>query len=121
MFRLAFIRLRAVMLLLAFSLSLAGQAVAGMTMAGQMSAAPSQPVVVMSDAAMGGCSDCDGGKAATSPTCPLACCWGFVAIAAPAVSLERVASGGFSPARYDVSPGIRLRPDPYPPRILLPA
>jgi hypothetical protein len=121
MFRLALIRLRAVMLLLAFSLSLAGQAVAGMAMAGQMSAAPGGPVVVTSGAAMGGCSDCDGGKTALSPTCALAFCWGFVALPAPAAPLERIASGGFGPVRSGFSPGIRLRPDPYPPRTLLPA
>jgi hypothetical protein len=121
MFRLALIRLRAVMLLLAFSLSLAGQAVAGMTMAGPMSPAPGEPVVVMSGAAMGGCSDCDGGKAAISPTCPVAFCWDFVALPAPTAPHERIASVGFAPARYDASPGIRLRPDPYPPRTLLPA
>jgi len=86
MFRLVFIRLRAVMLFLAFSLSLAGQAVAGVTMTGhvtmtgQMSSALGEPVVVTSGAAICECSDCD-----------------------------------------DVSPGIGLRPAPYPPRILLPA
>ena len=122
MFRMALIRLRAVMLLLAFSLSLAGQAVAGVALAGQMSAAPGEPVFVTSGAAMGGCSDCDGGNAALSPTCALAFCCGFVALPAPAAApLERIASGGFGPARYDASLGIRLRPDPYPPRTLLPA
>ena len=85
MFRLALIRLRAVMLLLAFSLGLAGQAVAGVTMTGQMSAAPGGPVAVMSGGAMGGCSGCDGGNAATSPTCPLAFCWDFVALPAPSL------------------------------------
>ena len=121
MFRMVLIRLRAVMLLLAFSLSLVGQAVAGMAMTGPMSAAPGGPVVVTSGAAMGGCADCDGGNAATAPTCALAFCWGFVALPASATPLERVASGGFGPARYDAPPGIRLRPDPHPPRTLLPA
>lgn len=114
-------RFRAIMLLLALGLSLAGQALAGIGIGDQMSSGPAAAASVVNPGAMQSCPDCNGGKATAPTRCPVAFCWNFVAIPALAVGVERGALPELVALPYSIYPGIALRPEPHPPRSINPA
>ena len=117
----SFRRLRAVLLLAAFSLGLASQALAAVTVTVPVRPAASPVKMIMHES--GGvmlCAACDlANGAATVPNCPAApFCWGLTALPAQALRVARVAAVAFAPPAIDVVRGIAVRPEPPPPRFL---
>ena len=116
-------RLRALILLAAFSLGLAGQAFAFVPMA--MAQHESQSVVAAMHE-MTGCPECAGdesrgpSKALMPVNCALALCSGFVspAILPQGLSIPRTHHDVFLPVAAKIVRGISIRPDIGPPRTL---
>jgi hypothetical protein len=107
------IRRRALLLLVAFFLSLAGQAVAGAAMARQGS-----PTTLVSVTTGKMCGDCaGGGDTPMMPQCPVAFCTTMPAMPTQTASFgERIAPEDFVAARYEIPIGVASAPDPHPPR-----
>lgn|SRR5690348_2123799 len=115
----SFRRLRAVLLLAAFSLALAGQALAAVTVTVPVMSAASTAKMVMHDS--GGvmhCAACDRTNGtATMPSCSAALCWSLVAAPAQVARIEVAQAVVFAPPP-DASPhGLAVRPEPHPPRL----
>lgn len=105
-------RLRALVLLVALSLSLAGQALASTL---SIATAPS-PVEQVS--AAGVCPDCGDGGAAMALPCFAVSCWNLAAIATGGFLIDGAEPGRFAAPTGNVATGRSPRPDPYPPRAL---
>lgn len=115
----SFRRLCAVLLLTVFSLGLAGQALAAVTVTVPIGPAAAPVKMVMHDSgAVMHCAACDRANgAATMPNCPAApFCWALTALPAQAIRAVRVAVVAFAPPAIDVVRGIAVRPEPHPPR-----
>ena len=113
-------RLRAILLLVAFGLSIAGQALAATAVVDQSAEARAQPTMMINDT--GGISHCPGcdraNNAATVPNCAAGICWSLVAVPAQVVRVEILKAVAFA-LPSDTSPhGIAVRPEPHPPRSL---
>jgi len=115
-------RLRALILLAAFGLGLAGQAFAFVPMA--MAQHESQSVVAAMHE-MTGCPECAGDESGSSKplmpvNCALALCSGFVspAILPQGLSIPRPHHDVFLPVAAKIVRGISIRPDLGPPRTL---
>lgn len=107
------IRRRALLLLLVFFLSLAGQAVAVAAVAGQM--APMGPVSVAVPNMCPGCVG--GGDTPVMPQCPVTFCASIPATPAQTASFcERIAQLDFVAAPYYIPSGVLSVPDPHPPK-----
>src|SRR5579875_3266798 len=108
------IRRRALLLLVAFIIGLAGQAVVGAAMASEMAA----PAAV-SATATEMCPGCGGGDshAPTMPQCMIAFCASMPAMPAQTDAFgERLARLDFVAAPYEIPCGVTAAPDPHPPR-----
>ena len=105
-------RFRALMLLLAFGLGLAGQIVSSAAMAAQMQAAahPGTATGMNCPACPG---DQGGGIAAS---CTIAVCWTIPALPAQGGAAERPPQAVFVRSVELTVAGIATAPDPYPPR-----
>jgi hypothetical protein len=115
MMRLGVTRFRGWLLLLAFALSLAGQAVAGAAMAAPV-AQPAGAHV----SALGSCPDCiGGGMDSAMPQCALVFCGTMLAITATGPIIDRFGSVVFFVSPTDPGIGLSPDPDPHPPRISL--
>ena len=107
-------RFRVVMLLLAFALGLAGQAVSSAAMAAQMQG----PAPVGSGTL---CPGCDGDRqdSGLAPSCMVSSCWTVPALPAPSTALEPRPSAVFPASADTITTGITSAPDPHPPRAFL--
>jgi hypothetical protein len=104
-------RLRSLLMILAFGFGLAGQVLMGAAMATPM------PATGTSVKAVTDCPGCPGGdNAAAMGGCTVAYCWNLVAVPVQSVPVERVAPAAFATGHYDLHPGLSSRPDPYPPK-----
>src|SRR5579872_1550611 len=111
-------RLRAILLLVAFGLSIAGQALAATAVADQSAAASTQPtMMVKSTGGISHCPGCDrANNAATMPSCAVALFCGLVAVQAQAARVEILKAVVFAPPTDTFPHGIAVRPEPHPPR-----
>ena len=111
------IRRRALLLLVAFFFSLAGQAVAGAAMASQMTA-PAPVSVTAPDM----CPGCGGDNhVPTMLGCAMPFCASMPAMPAQSASSfdEPPADPDFVAAPYEIPPGVISTPDPHPPKSFL--
>jgi len=117
-----FARLRAILLLVAFGLSLAGQAFAATVVADRYAAATAKPTMAMMIKGAGGISRCPACDQANTtgmvPNCAVGICWGMVAVPAQAARVERAKSVVFALPPGTFPHGIAVRPEPHPPRSL---
>lgn len=113
-------RFRAILLLVAFGLSIAGQAFAATVVVDQSAAARAKPTMMIND--VGGMPHCPGCDQANNtgmvPSCAVGICWGLVAVPAQAVHVDFVKSVVFAQPPYTLPHGIAVRPEPHPPRSL---
>ncbi|MDE2167754.1 MAG: hypothetical protein KGJ66_15620 [Alphaproteobacteria bacterium] len=112
--------MRAILLLVAFGLSLAGQALAATVVVDQSAAARATPMMMVTGAdGMARCPGCDrANNTGMVPNCAVGICWGLVAVPAQAVRVERLKSVVFALLPDTFSHGIAVRPEPHPPRSL---
>ena len=115
MVRLGLARLRALLLLLVFGVSLTGQIIAGAAMA-----APMEPRGDIQVSAAQRCPGRDDGTTGAMPAqCAIVFCWDCTAIPAAGPVIHRVVPTALVPAADIMVPGLSLGPDPHPPRVLL--
>lgn len=108
-----FARLRALLLLMAFSLSFGGQVIAGVAMAAQ-----TVPTAATTASAVSECPGCDG-TAGMAPQCAIVFCSNVPVIPTQGAIFEPPPATISLSAFYSIGSGISSRPDPYPPRRLL--
>ena len=108
-------RVRALLLLLALCLGIAGQFAARAAMAAPMM--PSQATHV---SAAGSCAGCGGDANGMAPQCAIVSCAGMPGLPASGPAIERVEPAAFSLPATDTYTGLSPRPDPHPPRSFLP-
>ena len=114
MIRVAFTRLRALILLAVFAAGVTGHAMAATTIGGNPM--PHSVTIVAAMAPMAGCSNCPASSHATMPSCSIAFCWSLLAVPAHTICIEPV-----GPMTFVVEPvtdrlGMSRRPEPHPPR-----
>lgn len=115
----SFRRLRAVLLLAAFSLGVASQALAAVTVTVPARPAASPVKMIMHDS--GGampCTACDqANHTGTASVCPAPLCWNTVAAPAQVVRVGFVHAVIFAPSPDAAPHGFAVRPEPPPPRL----
>jgi hypothetical protein len=108
-------RCRVIALVLAFALGFPGQALSGMAMAGQMQP-PAMSAATPGDACPG-CASEQQGDMATG--CTLAACWTLPALPAQGKTPQLQPPVAFTPFASAIIRGIRITPEPPPPRPVL--
>jgi hypothetical protein len=108
-------RFRALMLLLAFGLGLAGEAASTAAMAAQMQG----PQAGISTGAICPGCDADMQRGGLAPSCMSVFCSTIPALPAQSTGLERLPAAVFPASTDVVIAGIASAPDPRPPRIFL--
>jgi hypothetical protein len=109
-------RFRALMLLLAFGLGLAGEVASTAAMAAQMQG-PAQAGISTGALCLGCDSDMQHGGLA--PSCMATSCWTVPALPAQSASLEPQPPAVFPASADAIVTGIASAPDPHPPRAFL--
>lgn len=107
------LRFRAFLLLVAFALSIGGQAAMGAAMA-----ARTRPIAPAVLSAAGGSPGCDRAGGAVAPLCAPVSCANLPVIAAQRAIFEAPRAALPVSASNVVGPGISSKPDPHPPRSL---
>jgi hypothetical protein len=107
---------RVLVLLLAFALGLAGQAVSNFAMAAQMQG-PTQAGICAGTP----CPDCDGDMqhGGLAPGCMSSSCWNIPGLPAQGTALEPHVAAVFPVSADAIVAGIASAPDPHPPRTFL--
>jgi hypothetical protein len=115
-----FARLRAVVLLAAFGIGLAGQAIAFAPMA---MAQDEGQTVAAAMGGMAGCPDCAGGNSSDTFLAPVNCALAFCSISiSPAIlpqgpAISHNPAGRFAPPLAERAQGLSILPDLGPPRL----
>src|SRR5260221_13498926 len=105
------IRLRALLMILAFGFGLIGQVLMGTAMAAPM------PASGISVTAMTDCPGCAGGdNNAVTGGCVIAYCWNMAAVPVQSIGVGGVAAPAFFAGHYDLHPGLSARTGPHPPK-----